>query len=274
MLEKINKSYLKEKQYKTTKYLEARIKIHEFTENKRGFHEWIFDKLDMNSINSTPIKILDVACGISIFWKKNQQKFKNKKIDITLTDFSDEMLVKSKENTKDINFNNINFEIADMEKLKKYYNNFDIVFCHNAVYHAEDKKLALNNLKNCLNDKKSSFVSITTNSEKHMLNIYTIGRSLDKKFPTDRLIDSWTEEVADKMLPSFFDHKKIIEEEKLKVTDLKILKDYVASAVEPRGIVLRDDFYDEYSSIAKKEIDEKGYFQIIKRSPLYICKKN
>ena len=274
MPEEINKSYLKEKQYKTTKYLEARIKIHQFTENKQGFHEWIFDKLDMDSIDSNPIKILDVACGTSVFWKKNQQKFKNKKIDITLTDFADAMLDKAKENTKDVDFNNVNYEIADIEKLEKYYSNFDIVFCHNAVYHAEDKKLALNNLKNCLNDKKSSFVSITTNSEKHMLNVYTIGRSLDKKFPTDRIIDSWTEEVADKMLPSIFNHKKIIEEEKLKVTDLEILMDYVASGVEPRGIVLRDDFYDEYRSIAKKEIDKKGFFQIIKRSPLYICKKN
>lgn len=273
MTEKINKSYLKEKQYKTTKYLEARIKIHQFTENKQGFHEWIFDQLEMGSIISNPIKILDVACGTSVFWKKNQEKFKDKKIDITLTDFADAMLDKARENTKDIKFNSVNYEIADIEKLEKYYNNFDIVFCHNAVYHAEDKKLALNNLKNCLNDKKSSFVSVTTNSEKHMLNVYTIGRSLDKKFPTDRIIDSWTEEVADKMLPSIFNHKKIIEEEKLKVTDLEILMDYVASGVEPRGIVLRDNFYDEYRSIAKKDIDEKGYFQIIKRSPLYICKK-
>ena len=67
---------------------------------------------------------------------------------------------------------------------------------------------------------------------------------------------------------------EIIEEEKLKVTDLEILMDYVASGVEPRGIVLRDDFYDEYRSIAKNEINKKGYFEIIKRSPLYICKKN
>ena len=77
-------------------------------------------------------------------------------------------------------------------------------------------------------------------------------------------------EVTDKMLPSIFNYKKIIEEEKLKVTDLEILMDYVASGVEPRGIVLRDDFYDEYRSIAKKEIDKKGYFQIIKITTIYM----
>ena len=273
MSEEINKSYLKEKQYKTTKYLEARIKIHQFTENKQGFHEWIFDKLDMNSIKSDPIKILDVACGTSVFWKKNVEKFKDKNIDIILTDFADAMLDKAKENTKEIKFNNVAYEIADIEKLEKYKSKFDIVFCHNAVYHAENKDLALKNLRNCLNDNENSFVSLTTNSEKHMLNVYTIGRSLDDKFPTDRIIDSWTEEVADKMLPSYFKLEKIIEEERLKVTDLEILMNYVASGVEPRGIKLRDDFYEKYKEIAKKEIDKQGYFQIIKRSPLYICKK-
>ena len=74
------------------------------------------------------------------------------------------------------------------------------------------------------------------------------------------------------MLPNYFDFEKIVEEEKLKVTDLDILMDYVASGVEPRNIRLKDSFYDEYRAIAKKDIEQKGYFQIIKRSPLYICK--
>ena len=44
MGKEINKDYLKEQQYKTTKYLEARIKIHSFTENKQSFHQWLFDR--------------------------------------------------------------------------------------------------------------------------------------------------------------------------------------------------------------------------------------
>ena len=69
--------------------------------------------------------------------------------------------------------------------MDKYKNQFDLVFCHNTVYHAYDQDNALKNLKECLNDKPSSFCSITTNSEKHMLNVYEIGRKLDKNFPTD-----------------------------------------------------------------------------------------
>ena len=50
MVEKIDKSYLKEKQYKSTKYLEARIKIHQYTKNTIGFHEWIFNQYDLSEL--------------------------------------------------------------------------------------------------------------------------------------------------------------------------------------------------------------------------------
>lgn len=272
MSEQINKNYLKDKQYKSTKYLEARIKIHSFTENKQSFQQWLFDQYDFSSFINKKIKVLDVACGTGEFWKQNFKKFKDLNIELTMTDFSESMLEKSKKSLEDYKFH-IVYELADIEKLEKYKNHFDIVFCHNAVYHAENKDVALKNLSSCLNNDKNSFISITTNSEKHMLNVYEIGRNLDKNFPTDRIIDSFTEEVADKMLPQYFKFEKKLELEKLKVTDLEILMDYVASGVEPRNIRLKDSFYEEYSKIAKSEIDKKGYFEIIKRSPLYICKK-
>jgi len=272
MSEQINKNYLKDKQYKSTKYLEARIKIHSFTENKQSFQQWLFDQYDFSSFINKKIKVLDVACGTGEFWKQNFKKFKDLNIELTMTDFSESMLEKSKKSLEDYKFH-IVYELADIEKLEKYKNHFDIVFCHNAVYHAENKDVDLKNLSSCLNNDKNSFISITTNSEKHMLNVYEIGRNLDKNFPTDRIIDSFTEEVADKMLPQYFKFEKKLELEKLKVTDLEILMDYVASGVEPRNIRLKDSFYEEYSKIAKSEIDKKGYFEIIKRSPLYICKR-
>jgi len=48
---------------------------------------------------------------------------------------------------------------------------------------------------------------------------------------------------------------------------------FVASGVEPRGIKLVDNFYEDYNKIYEEEIKKQGYFSIIKRSPLYICRK-
>ena len=274
MAEEINKEYLKKKQYNTTKYLEARIKIHQFTKNKIGFHEWIFNQYDLSEFekNNNVIKILDIGCGTGVFWKKNKDNFNKYNLDITFTDATSAMVEKEKANTSELKAKKT-FEIADIDNLDKYKNQFDIVFCHNVLYHAENKDNSIKNLKDCLNDKPSSFCSITTNSEKHMLNVYEIGRNLDKNFPTDRIIDSFTEEVADKMLPSHFNFEKKIEEEELRVTDWEILMGFVASGVEPRGIKLVDNFWDNYKKVYDEEFNKNGYFRIIKRSPLYICKK-
>ena len=272
MPEEISKEYLKEKQYKSTQYLEARIKIHQFTKNKIGFHEWIFNQYDLSGFKDQEIKVLDVGCGTGVFWKKNAKKFNKYKIDIVFTDFSEAMVEKEKLNTSELVAKK-NYEVADVENLEKFKGQFDIVLCHNVLYHAEDKNKALKNLNECLNNNTNSFCSITTNSEKHMLNVYQIGRDLDKNFPTDRIIDSFTEEVADELLKNHFKSEKKVEEEELRVTDWEILKGFVASGVEPRGIKLVSDFYDNYKKIYDQEFKQNGFFKIIKRSPLYICKK-
>tara|TARA_B100000989_G_scaffold286033_1_gene254294 strand:+ start:1463 stop:2284 length:822 start_codon:yes stop_codon:yes gene_type:complete len=273
MSEEISKDYLKKKQYSTTKYLEARIKIHQFTKNKIGFHEWIFQQYDLSGFDKTKeIKILDIGCGTGVFWKKNMENFNKYKLDVTFTDATEAMIEKEKTNTEGLNAKKT-FELADIDNLEKYKGQFDIVFCHNVLYHAGDKDKSIDNLKNCLNENPLSFCSITTNSEKHMLNVYEIGRNLDPNFPTDRIIDSFTEEVADKMLPKYFKFEKKIEEEELRVTDWDILMGFVASGVEPRGIKLIDSFWDDYKKIYDEETNKNGFFQIIKRSPLYICKK-
>ena len=272
MPEEISKEYLKEKQYKSTQYLEARIKIHQFTKNKIGFHEWIFNQYDLSSFKDQEIKVLDIGCGTGVFWKKNAEKFSKYKLDIIFTDFSEAMVEKEKLNTSELVAKK-RYEVADVENLEKFKGQFDVVLCHNVLYHAEDKNKALKNLNECLNNNENSFCSITTNSEKHMFNVYQIGRDLDKNFPTDRIIDSFTEEVADKLLKNHFKSEKKVEEEELRVTDWEILKGFVASGVEPRGIELVSDFYDNYKKIYDQEFKQNGFFKIIKRSPLYICKK-
>ena len=60
--------------------------------------------------------------------------------------------------------------------------------------------------------------------------------------------------------------------DKLQVTDWEILMGFVASGVEPRGIKLIDDFYDKYKEIFEKEMDSRGFFQIIKRSFIFVKK--
>lgn len=264
MSTEITKDYLKNKQYSTTKNLEARIRIHQlYSNNPESFHSWIGQHLTFNQ----PLNILDVGSGTGIFWKENAPLLQ-KGSHLTLTDFSEAMVDKIKAN---VEFEPKVVEVADVENLSYGDHQFEMVNAHHIIYHAHDKNRAFSEIKRVL--KPDGTVTITTNSAIHMRNVYDIGKQLDPKFPTDRIIDSFTEEVADEMLPKHFSSiEKHIQEDRLEVTSLDFLLEYVATGVTPRDMAVADDFYEKYEAIAKKEIDEKGYFGIPKRSPLYICR--
>ena len=168
---------------------------------------------------------------------------------------------------------NIKFEVADIENLQYEDNTFDLVMAHHVIYHASDKDKAISELKRVT--KPGGTISITSNSEKHMLNVYTISHDIDNNYSMVRNIDGFTEEDADKILPSHFEnYQKEIYEDLLKVTDSDFMLEYIKSTTEPRKMDLKESFYDEWAKIVKDEVDEKGFFGILKRSPNFICKKN
>lgn len=264
MAEALTKEYLKNLQYGTTKNLEARIKIHQlFSTNPESFHAWIGKLLPIDG----PIDILEVGCGTGVFWKENLHRLPEGST-LTLTDLTEAMIEKTKTN---FSAPFVRIELADVESLPYADDSFDMVNAHHVMYHTQDKSKAFAQIKRVL--RPEGRVTVTTNSERHMRNVYDIGKQLDPSFPTDRIIDSFTEEIADAFLPEHFSGvEKHVQEDLLKVDDVVFLMDYVASGVTPRGTEVTEDFYERYAAIVKKEIDEKGYFGIPKRSPLYICR--
>ena len=263
MSEQITKKYLKNLQYGTTVNLDARIKIHQlFSTDPESFHSWIGGKLSF----PRPVDVLDVGCGTGIFWSENLNRLPAGST-LTLTDFSDAMVKRSRES---FSVPWIKAEVADVEDLPYESGRFDMVNAHHVIYHAEDKDRALNEIKRVA--RADGTVTITTNSERHMRIVYEIGRRIDARFPLDRIIDSFTEEIADTMLARYFDKiEKHVQEDLLRVTDITILLDYVATGVRPRNMPVADGFFEEYANIVSREIEEKGYFGVPKRSPLYIC---
>jgi ubiquinone/menaquinone biosynthesis C-methylase UbiE len=261
----VNKKYLKEEQYKSSKNLSARIVIHQkFRTNPESFYGWIWKNYKINK----PLKILEVGCGTGEFWLENYSNLPSGS-EILMTDFSEGMIEKVKSK---INFEHVKLEVADIDNLPYPDNSFDLVMAHHVIYHAADKDKAISELKRVV--KSDGFVSITTNSEKHMLNVYTIAHSIDANFSMVRNIDGFTEEDADILLKKYFPNiSKEIYEDMLEVDDLEFMIEYIKSTTEPRKMNLREDFYDKYSEIVKHDIDEKGHFDILKRSPLFICKK-
>jgi ubiquinone/menaquinone biosynthesis C-methylase UbiE len=261
----VDKKYLKEEQYKSSTNLSARIIIHQkFRTNPESFYGWIWKNYEIKN----PVKILEVGCGTGEFWLENFSKLPPGS-EILMTDFSEGMIEKAKSK---IDFDHIKFEVVDIDNLPYPDDSFDIVMAHHVIYHASDKNKAISELKRVV--KSDGFISITTNSEKHMLNVYTIAHSIDENFSMVRNIDGFTEEDADTLLKKHFSNiEKTIYEDMLEVNDLEFMVDYIKSTTEPRKMNLRNDFYEKYSEIVKHDIEENGHFDILKRSPLFICKK-
>ena len=260
---KLDKEYLKEQQYASTNYLDSRIAIHKFNVNDQSFFEWAWDQMKIDN----KIDLLEIGAGPGTFWVDNIKKLPEES-SVLITDFSDAMIQKAKKNISDLRFT---FEISDIDNLN-YDKKFDVVMAHFVLYHSTDKKKSLESLRDLT--KEDGYVSITTNSEKHMFNVYEIGKSLDKNFPTDRNIDTFTEEYADKILKEVFSKvEKNISIDFIRINNVQLVLDYVKSAVEPRKIKVNDNFYEEYGKIVQNDIESKGYFEIPKRSPLYRCYK-
>ena len=86
----VDKKYLKERQYKSSGNLEARIAIHQkFRTNPESFHKWIWNNLKIDK----PIKVLEVGCGTGQFWIENYSSLPENS-HLTLTDFSEGMIEK------------------------------------------------------------------------------------------------------------------------------------------------------------------------------------
>lgn len=257
----ITKEYIKEGQYKESKYLESRIRLHNRFSNY-SFHSWVFGNLPALT---KPMKILHIGCGTGQFWIENYKKMP-KGSEIILTDISKQMLDRAKSN---LNHNNINFEVADAENLPFEDGYFDWVMAHHIIYHT-DYRLSLPQIKRVA--KKGGIASITTNSQDHMADLFDLGKKLDPNFPKDRHIDSFVMEKADKILPEFFTKiTKKLSEDNMYVDDADFIVDFIRSEIEARKPNLNKGFYGAYRDAIRKAIKEKGFYIVRKISPLYVC---
>lgn len=79
-----NQKTLKESQYKTSKNLKARIRLHEkYGTNIYPWHRWVFDQLKVDP----GMKILDIGCGPADFWFENSSRV-SAEVPVILMDLS------------------------------------------------------------------------------------------------------------------------------------------------------------------------------------------
>lgn len=264
MIDSAKKARLRRFQYGTAANLEARIRIHHlFSSTSSSFYSWAGWLMPFDQA----MDILEVGCGTGTFWLDNWPRLA-KGSTLCLTDVSAAMVDRSRSN---FGRKPVPFAVADIEDLPFCDARFDLIMAHHVLYHVSDQKRAFAELLRAL--RPGGCVSITTNSARHMQIVYDIAREIDSGYPSERHIASFTEEIADRVLPHYFSSiDKHVQNDHLEVTDSQSLLDYVASTLDNGGLKNPDDFYDQYERIVQTEIARRGHFPIYRQSALYLCR--
>ena len=212
-------------------------------------------------------QVLEVGCGTGAFWLDNWPRLAEG-ATLCLLDSSRAMVERSRASLAMIP---ALLAVADIENLPYGDKRFDLVLAHHMLYHVSDQKRAFEEILRVL--RPGGCVSVTTNSARHMQVLYDIAREIDPGYPAERHIASFTEEIADALLPRYFSSiEKHVQRSHLEVTDSRSLLDYVATSLDNGAVHDRAAFLDRYERIVRTEIDRQGHFRVERQSTLYLCR--
>ena len=133
-------------QYKTSKGLDTRISFHEkYSTNKLGYGNWIISNYEIGE----KMTVLELGCGTGNLWIGHDE-ITDKFEKLILTDLSDGMLEKAKENLG--KRKNTEFRIADIQDLPFDDDSFDMVIANSMLYHIPDLRKGIREVRRVLKD--------------------------------------------------------------------------------------------------------------------------
>ena len=248
-------------QYKTGNNLNIRISIHtKYSSNKQGIGNWIISQYNFPK-NAT---VLELGCGTGAMWQ-GQKDLVNRCSNIILTDISQGMLDEARDTLN--NYNNIHYEVVDVESIPYKDSTFDHVIANMMLYHTNDLNKALSEIARVL--KPNGIFTCVTYGEngimpylEQLLSEYNFNSSMNRSF---------TLQNGKVSLCKHFSYiERIDYPDSLEVTDSNDIVEYIKSCSSMPGFRCPDD------EIVKKIVDSKmvnGVISIPKEYGMFICKK-
>jgi len=212
-------------QYRTSSNLEARIRLHErFGTNRYRWHRWVFDQFDL----PRPARVLELGCGIGKLWLENSDRLPQD-WDVTLSDFSEGMLHKTRENLAGSG-HDFAFRVIDARRIPFEPEQFDAVIANHMLYYVDDKPRAFSEMRRVL--KRGGRLYAATNGGKHMQELVNLIEAFDASIPfIERTIEGFTLENGAQQVAEWFGDVEVRRyPDMLVVTDENALLDYILSA--------------------------------------------
>lgn len=257
----INNHEAVQEQYLTAGNLNTRISIHEkYSANKLGFNNWIFSNYSFAANN----KILELGCGTGVMWKSKLHLI-DKGIQLTLTDFSENMVTAAKDTLGE--HNHISYGIADIENIPYEDGSFDIVIANMMLYHVPNLNKGLSEVKRALDDG-GHFYCATYGENGIMPFIAGLLKDYGIKDTTNK---NFTLQNGYGILKGYFSHiKRLDYKDFLEVTEIDDLLDYIYSLSNMSDVA-------RLGRQTLKEVLEKqmvnGVLNVPKEYGMFICRK-
>ena len=232
-----------ELQYKNPSNFATRRKVHEkFGTNKYDWYKWVFDHFDF----PPKCKILELGSGLGTLWLNNQERIQ-KDWDITLSDFSQEMLDNLKQNLENA-IHPFNFRLVNVENMPYADASLDVVIANALLYLVPDLEKAIKEIVRVL--KPGGILVASTSGSKYMKELEELIEKYDLSVHRGYTQYSFSlDNGKDLLLPYFSKSELFRFENALLVTEAEPLADYILSTNEN----LREDqiktvrsFFDEY----------------------------
>ena len=193
----INDSYKKPEEYSN-----KRAMIDNFGEQSKSINQWLLGHYDFIDQE----KLLELGCGTGEFWIDALHQLRANQ-SLLLTDFSIEMLEKTKKNLQNVpTIATVKYQKASIDNLKFSPKTFDVILAHLMIYHASDPASALNNIMQILSE--NGWLGITTQHCDSFKSHMEVAHEIDSSMPNTCINTPADTDKLGKILKHCFPHVK------------------------------------------------------------------
>ena len=260
------------KQYKSDDNLNRRINIHNYSTGKIPWAEWVLENLEL----SEGMDILCLGCGNAANLVAMADHLP-RNLSFLLTDYSEGMLEKAKENlaTKKAVFEEknitISFQVADANCLA-LAGGYDRITANHMLYHVEKRQELFEKIKLLL--KPDGMFCATTIGETHMQELHDYVKAFDARIeqPFEFLTCGFQLENGKEQLEQVFSSIEcVICDSDLLVDRAEPLYEYVYS-YPGNAAELLSGRKKEFLRKAEEIIEKEGAFYIHKSTGMFRCR--
>lgn len=260
-------------QYETASNLEKRIRLHDYSTSSQSWMEWVYDRLELQENE----QILELGCGTGLLWQTNIHRLP-RNLNLTLTDRSQGMLQKTKENL--VRFQrlleekaiNIEYRIADGDCLALENAQYSCVIANHMLYHVKEREACIREIAGSL--KAEGRFLCSTIGDTHMQELHDIVAEFDDRIdmPFKGITKGFRLENGQAQLTRFFSRIERMEQENdLIVDDVEAIYDYVCSYPGNASLIL-EQRGQEFRRLLQERMEREGAIFIHKSTGMFRCR--